>query len=277
MTINITTVKKMKKRNELLVIVLSVIFFALFAVILKIGGFGTSFMVNMNNYFLKATIQSGGMSTTDALGFLVQPFLLAFIAILFMTLALSLISSYGYYKINNLGLKVGVPSSIIVFLIFGFSVLSFFTAIGILIACYFIMPLSNTYGKELKKWTFFRTGSNSISKALMIIEILVVIGIFISSLSALPFYKQSLRTELKQTIYNITISSLPVMDDSISLQIDSKVSQIVDDSPIFNAYFTWLPVIAALTVLFFMEFLRGFVFSNIGGLFTSLFIRLFSG
>jgi hypothetical protein len=63
------------------------------------------------------------------------------------------------------------------------------------------------------------------------------------------------------------------MKQKLEQELKEKIETSVDESPIFNAYIRWLPAISAFTIWVLLEFLRGLIFSNIGGAFTTGLLR----
>jgi hypothetical protein len=266
-------------KYEILTITGASISFLIFAIILKLSNISVDSLVNLQNNILKtAIVQTAGMSTTDSLAVLLSQFVGIFISFLFLVLGFVFLSTYGFFikdsRFKDISLWVGFITGIISFIIFSIifhSVMSIFLSVAVLISSIYIIPLANTYGKELKKWIFFRVGSHSVSKVLLIINLLIALGIFISVLANQQFYKQSFENE----ITDIAASMIPQTNNSIiKEEIGKQISASLQKSPIFESYFRWLPVISALGIWVIFEFLRGLIFSNFAGLFSTIMIRL---
>jgi len=266
-------------KYEILIITGASISFLIFAIILKLSNISVDSLVNLQNNILKtAIVQTAGMSTTDSLAVLLSQFVGIFISFLFLVLGFVFLSTYGFFikdsRFKNISLWVGFITGIISFIIFSIifhSLMSIFLSVAVLISSIYIIPLANTYGKELKKWIFFRVGSHSVSKVLLIINLLIALGIFISVLANQQFYKQSFENE----ITDIAASMIPQTNNSIiKEEIGKQISVSLQKSPIFESYFRWLPVISALGIWVILEFLRGLIFSNFAGLFSTTMIRL---
>ncbi|MFH0949066.1 MAG: hypothetical protein V1802_01105 [Candidatus Aenigmatarchaeota archaeon] len=267
-------IKKAQKieRREKIAIAGFVVSVILFAVLMKISGFSTGTIVNMQNSLFKSALVQG--SPIQAFNAAVTSVFTVLLAIVMLVLGFSFLSSYGYYKSNY---KIGLISSVsVVFILFvmNASVASIFLSIAIIISAAYIIPLSNTYGKELKRWIHFRVGSNSVSKILMITNILVALGIFFSVASGLESYQSSFKEEI--TEMTMGMISVPIESGDVATKemIKDKISDFVENFPMMKTYMQWLPAIVAFEVWVALEFLRAFIFSNIAGLFSYVLIRL---
>jgi len=255
------------ERRETTTIAGSLVAFAIFAILLKINGLSASGAANIQSTIMK-TMLLPSADTFSAVSVVLSPFLAALLALVFLVLALSFLASYGYKNEDRrVGAATGIIGALVSVLIFP-TIAGVFLAVAFFVSCIFIISLSNTYAKELKKWVFFRTGSNSIGKVLLIFNILIALGIFFSVLSDVSSYQQTFRDELKSSMA-LAIPNVPGAQDLLDRQVDSALS-----SPFFSAYFRWLPVVSALGVWVLLEFLRNLVLSNIGGIFTSVLIRM---
>jgi len=90
---------------------------------------------------------------------------------------------------------------------------SLFFAAGLYLVSIYIIPLGETYEKELKKWKHFRVGSRAVSKALFILFLLVFVG-------SLTTY--SLDNSYQRSFTNATISSLKTIMSSELNNIQSE-------------------------------------------------------
>lgn len=260
-------------------IALSTISFVIFSVIIRISGFSLWDLINVQNTIIKTIfLQTNGMNTIESVGVLIHPFLAPILAFIFLVLGLASLSSYGYYKnYRKVGAISSVLGSISVILLFNLSILSLFIAVGLIISSLYIIPLANAYSKEFKKWVLFRTGSNSIRKALLIFNIILALGIFLTVFINLSMYSTNFRQEMTNDVSSIAISSIPgyqQMNDQMKQAITSQIENSINNSSIFNTYVRWLPLTSAVGVWIVIEFLTGLIFSNIGGLFTKAFIRI---
>jgi len=218
-------------------------------------------------------------SLSESLSSFFNSFFYVIISIIFLTLGFSFLSSYGYHKDRTkTGLISGIIGAVFVMLFFNASLVGIFLSIAIIITSVYIIPLSNTYGKEFKKWTRFRVGSNSLGKVFMIINVFVALGIFLSVSLNMGFYQGSFKENLATSL--TTMTAVPqgfedVVNQTTARQETEKfISQAIDNSPFFQIYLRWLPILLAFGVWVVLEFLRTFIFSNIGGIFTYALIRM---
>jgi hypothetical protein len=253
--------------------------FIIFSVIIRLSGFSVWNLVNIQNTIVETIfLQTDGMSTIESVGALFAPFVSAIVGFIFLVIGLSFLSSYGYYKnYRNVGLISSVIGSITTIILFNVSIISLFIAAGLIISCIYVIPLANTYSKELKRWVLFRTGSNAIGKALLVFNIILALGIFFAVLANLSIYSNNFKQEMNEDVASIALASIPdyqLMTNDMREKIKTQVENSINNSPLFNTYFRWLPATSAVSIWIILEFLKGIVFSNIGGLFTKTFIRM---
>jgi hypothetical protein len=249
--------------------------FVIFSIILYSSNVSVGSLVNIENYLINGMItQTAGMTTTNAIISLLAPFLVAMLAFVFLILGFAFLSSYGFRKsYSRLGL-ISAVSAALMLVLFGFSIPSVFLSASIIVSSVYIIPLSNTYGKELKRWAFFRTGSHSISKALLITNILITIAVFLTVFISLNYYEQSFKQELSNTMTSLLGSSSEELPPALKEEMNQKIASLLEESPIISAYVRWLPVSTAFAVFFVLEFFWSLIFSNIGGFFTDILIRV---
>jgi hypothetical protein len=257
--------------KEILAIAGCLACFAIFALILYSSNMSVSSLVNLENYFLDSMLtQTAGMTTTGAVIFILSPFMSAILAFVFLVAGFAFLSSYGFRKsCSRLGL-ISAVSAALMLVLFGFSIPSVFLSASIIVSSVYIIPLSNTYGKELKRWIFFRTGSHSISKALLITNILITVSVLLTVLISMNYYEQSFKNGLSDTMTSMISVDMPA---SLSNETNQKIVSMLEESPVISAYVRWLPVSSAFAVFFILEFMRSLIFSNIGGFFTDILIR----
>jgi len=257
--------------KEIFTLAGAAISYILFVVLVSVSNLSVNSLVNLQNYLLKSAIlRTEGSGTINAISIILQPFFSILLAIILLVLFFSFLSSYGYFDINKkLGLAAGLITAVITLIVFP-TITGAFLAISLIVACFYITPLANTYGKEFRKWVKFRVGSNAVGKALLIFNVLLALGIFFSVLSSSQFYQSSFKNELKSTLTEIALAALPAagVPNDVKTEVESRVANSVENSPLINAYLRWLPVLSALGVWVILEFLRNIIFSNIGGLFN---------
>ena len=257
--------------SERFTIIGAAVCFVLFSVIIAVSGFSLGSMVNAQNMFLGGFLSQNSVSSvlSGLFGYILAPI----VALLFLVLGFALLSSYGYH--NDKKFVAFIPAIIgaIAARILFRSVTSLFVAAGMIIGSVYTINISNVYAKELKKWSFFRTGSNSISKALMVFNVLVFIGLVLAVYASLPAYQQNFRHGFVENV----ISSTPGFSDLGEVgqqQLRNYIESTIDASPLLGSFLRWLPLIVGFGAWVVLEFLRTFVFSNIGGIFTSILIRI---
>ncbi|MCK4729983.1 MAG: hypothetical protein KAT28_01560 [Candidatus Aenigmarchaeota archaeon] len=108
-------------------------------------------------------------------------------------------------------LAVKKPSKIKYFLVapilcsgilFNFSTMFLFLAMGLFLASLYVIPLGETYQQELKKWKKFRIGSNAVSHALLVMFIFIFIGSLVSFYTD-DSYSQNYMTATAESLSNI--------------------------------------------------------------------------
>jgi hypothetical protein len=256
----------------------AVISILLFSLILGYSGISSGSAVNIQNSLIMAFLAS---SPIDFL----TPLIFGILSFVFLAMFFAFLSAYGYFSDDRrTGLIAGIAGALITIVIFH-SITSIFLAIGLLLSSVYVVPLANTYSKELKRWIRFRVGSNAIGKALMIMNVAIALGVFLSISINAQYYQDSFQSELRTTMRDaigaqtssLTASQLPAAQQAIlQQQLDAQIDQQIEkalSTPFFVAYFRWLPAIAALSVWIILEFLRNILLSNVGGVFTSVLIH----
>lgn len=266
--------RNQSKPNKLLIFSASVCFF-LAALVVRLSAFSLNSIVNAQNVFL-----SGFLSQNPVLSVLSEMFsyfLAPLISLILIVLGLSFLSAYAFSNQKKIVAAIsGIAGAASAVVFFGVSFFSAFFALGIVLACLYVANVSNVYGKEYKKWAFFRTGSNSIGKALMIFNILVAIGVVFSIYSSLHVYQENFKTGLVENL----VSSVPVpavqgMDPAaLNQELRNYIESTTETSQLFSSLLRWLPVMLGFSVWVGLEFLRTLFLSNIGGVFTSLMLRI---
>ncbi|MFH0832543.1 MAG: hypothetical protein V1900_02375 [Candidatus Aenigmatarchaeota archaeon] len=256
------------------IVTISGVFVSFLIFALLVSNLSVGFLVNIQNSFLKSMLlETRGMTTMSAIGFIINQFYTLLLAMIFVVLGFSFLSSYGFFKDER---KIALFSGICilpVLIVFRFSITSILLSAGIIITNIFVMSLSNTYGKELKRWVLFRVGSNSIGKALMIINIMIAVGVFLSLLYNLSYYQNNFKSDLSSTLEKIVAESVPFGQQLPKEEISKQITAAIDNMPLFDAYIRWLPLLTAFGVWAMLEFLRVFL-PLIGGIFTFVMIKL---
>lgn len=270
-------------KEEIIIISAVFICFLLFSFFVKASGINTYFISNFQNHVVRFFIFGSFDMTLEASLFtFLSSFVSLFVALIFLACGFAFLSSYGFlHKNRRVGLIASLISAFFVMFNFNFSLVSLFMSIGIVVSCVVIIPLANTYGKELKRWIFFRSGSHSISAALLIFNLLLGLGIFLAVSIDSEQYSMAVRDELSSTMEDIALAELSgfgdvslLGEDVLRDQIRQRTDAFLSNSMLLTAFTKFLPVIVAFTVWAFLEFLRMLVLPNIGGLVTSAIIRI---
>ncbi len=251
--------------------------FVLFSVIIAASGFSTYSISNTQNIFINGFISQKPVSVV--LGDVFSYFSAPLIALLFLVLGFAFLSSFGFCsEKKSIAVFAGIVGAVAAVALFKFTPLSLMVAVAIIVSSLYIVSMSNVYAKELKKWVFFRTGSSSISKAFMIFNIFVFIGIVLTVYGSLPAYQSSFKESFVESVVSVVPQNMGQVDnidpEIARQQIRNYVESTVDSSPLLNSFLRWLPILVGFSAWIILEFLRAFIFSNIGGLFTSLLIRI---
>ena len=222
------------------------------------------------------------MTLEASLFVFVSSFMRIFVALILLAAGFAFLSSYGFLKNNRIvGLIASLVSAIFILVIFKFSIVSIFLSLGLVIACMLIISLANTYGKELKRWILFRTGSHSISTALLIVNLMLALGIFLAISIDADYYQNAIKEDFSATMEEIAIAELSssgeVTEEQRGLlreQIEQRTDDFFSNSLMIGSFAKFLPIIVAFTAWAFLELLRMLVLPNIGGMITYVLIRI---
>lgn len=238
---------------------------AAFPFLLARSGVSVAYIVNFNNHLLRqAAVSTAGMSTYQALSFVAGSFFLLFLAFLMFAAGLALASSYYTRKQDSWLIPAGSGSfSALVFL--GFSAMTLLLCAAIAASVFIVSKQSSMYFSELKHWKLFRTGSRSVSNALLVFNVIVAAGILVSSNT--DFYRAGFRNDLAATMTEAALAGTENRE-----LVEQKVRQAVEDSEVISSYVRWLPVIAAVQAWFALELLR-LLLSNAAGVLTYFLLR----
>jgi len=190
--------------------------------------------------FLNTSADTGTMQAIQSIGIDFSQFVIPFIPII---ISLSILSSYGalYGEDKRLGLSVGLVSVISLFL-FNFSMSAILLTIGIMAACMLATGLGFTHFAELKKWKGYRTGTYTVGRIILIINIFLVVAVFVNASSNIETYTDSYKDRMRETIAdfgsglfagNIPIGGEMSDQDIIDtlITIDPTFKQLYDSLP----------------------------------------------
>ncbi len=259
-------------KTEKIVFSVSFLSFLTSLLLVRLSGFSSSSIVNLENYIVRNLILQTSANTFAALYAFLSPFNMVFLALVFFVFGISVLSYYGYKKNDSeLGKLLGIVSAVFSLLLFP-TIMGAFIAVSIIFTCIYSPKLSNTYSKELKKWVFFRTGSNTAGRTLFIVNIVIVAGVFVAVLVNQQAYAASFRQDITESMKSIALT-LPGASAIPSQLLDERLTSAVQTSPMINSYIVWLPVTTAFTTWVVLEFLRNILLANIGGIFTYIMLR----
>ena len=279
------------KFNDYLTIAGCVIFFTGFLIL--IYGIDTGYIVNFQSMLLETMVQkTANTGTLGSIGILLGTFARIITGLVFLTVSLVFLIVHGALKGDKkTSIIAGLICGTLALSLFRFSPVSLCIFAGIILISLYINPLSNTYFQELRKWKYFRTGSHAVSRALMIFSLFLALGIFISVYTG--NYGEIYINTLSETIANSAIDyktlektideqypGIPaeqkqaVIND-FAVKTKAMAIENMKNSPIFNAYIRWLPVLSAVTVWFILELIKSLVLVNIGGAVSSVLTRVY--
>ena len=226
--------KKEKSKNgeknmktEILEFIFISVLFSLGFLVLYISNVNLNSITLLQASFIK--IFTLGVQEHSAFEVFISTFSEILTAILSFIIFCFALSFLSVRKIGNLRYFLIIP----IFLpgiLFNFSILFLFFGFGLFVSCLYVIPLGETYKKELKKWKKFRVGSNAVSKSLFVLFLFIFLSSFISF---------STNDSYKQVFLNTTISSITdIVNSEISnfnTQISSSdatneiISQVVEN------------------------------------------------
>ena len=258
--------------NEKLIFAFSFLSFLISFVLIRLSGFSSSTVVNMENYMIRSIILQTSGSTLGAIYLFLSPFYTIILSLCFFVLGISILCYYGYSnKDSDTGKILGIVSGIFALILFP-TIAGAFIALSVFVCCVYSTKLSNAYSKELKKWVFFRVGSNTTGRILFVTNIIIVVGIFTAILANQQIYAVSFRQDLTATMKSLAIA-LPGASAIPSDVLNERIASTVNSSQLIKSYIIWLPATTAFTVWVILEFLRNILLANIGGVFTYIMLR----
>lgn len=251
--------------------VLATASFSAFALLLRASGISIERLVVLQNQLLKMLFGSSPEFLSVAL------LLQLMLAAVFLSLSLALLSAYGSRQDRyQTGLiAAAVSSAILLALMPG--VMSLFIAAAVIVSFPYVIGISNAYYSELKKWKLFRTGSNAVGKALLIINLIVGLGILVTISLNAGQYKEIFKADITDTISSGAQGAVGTDSPAVRELVQKRAAELVDTSPLFQSYIRWLPLLTAFSIWIALEFLRSLVLANVAGLFTAVLLRTGSG
>ncbi|OYT43638.1 MAG: hypothetical protein B6U88_00375 [Candidatus Aenigmarchaeota archaeon ex4484_56] len=246
------------------------------------------------------------MSKSELIVNIFSPIIYSIISFLIFSAGLTLLS---VRKIGNIKYLLAIPifSSGV---LFNFSIPFIFFAIGLYIANLYAIPLGETYFLELKKWKKYRVGSNTIGRVFFIIFLITSIGCFISFSindsyqnlfmnSTIDGIKKVTKAELTNIQMNSDTDMLideymenfrneypdlteeqyaqvkeqirkNIKNQNSNINITQSIDKIIKNSIMLSSFLSWFPVIMAIVIWLFLEFIRTVIIIPLSGIFSYL-------
>ncbi len=259
-------------RNEKFVFSFSFASFLASFLLIRLSGFSSSSIVNLENYIIRSLVLQTSPNTFGALYRFLSPFYILFLGLVLFVLGISILGYYGYRKSGQgLGRLLGIVSALSALLIFP-TLMGAFIAVSVMFCCIYAPRLSNAYSRELKKWIFFRTGSNTVGRTLFVVNIVITLGVFATVLANQQAYAASFRQDVTDSMKSIALA-MPGASSIPQEVLDERIVSSAQSSPLINSYITWLPVTSAFTTWVVLEFLKNIILANVGGVFTYLMLK----
>lgn len=170
------------------------------------------FPFSFPNLFLSLRLESQLFQTFITLLLQTLKFIYPFLP---LTLALSLLPIYGlkYEEDKLLSISILIPC-LVSFLLVGISIPLIFLSIGLIGSSVFLTGLGEALPQELKKWEFYRTGTHSIGKAFLIINILLTCSLFLTVFINLETYETLYKNQTQEAVMKIT----PTLTSNLTLE-----------------------------------------------------------
>lgn len=264
-------------------------FITLFSLsIFFLSSLSTGYVANFQNHLLKAIIETGGQSPLQALGNTISTVLSSIIGLILLALSFTFLSVYGLFKKKDkLGIIIGAIAGLIVLIFFNFSIIGFILFPVLILISWYSIPLAKTYFQELSRLKYYRSSAKTIGKVLLILNIAIALGLFLSINSDLASYQQqheevftsllvdSMVSENMMDIEGLDSSKQSELNQAFQEQARAAVEGTIKNTPVFQTYITWLPIVIPITVWIILEFFRSLILTNISELFSSLLVRLY--
>ena len=248
--------------------------------------------------FVSLTSQYGVFS---AVQYLVMDFIKFILPFIPLVISLGVLSLYGakFGEDKKMGILSCLIPTVIGLFYVGISTTLVLLSIGVIFAGFISTGLSEAYFRELKKWKRYRTGSNTVGKVLLVINILIFLGLFLTSLYSINYYSNSYKNETKNILESIispitsnemNTNEIPgykslteeqkqliqqQYQEQLSKQkdlVNSKIDEMLNSEKI--SALIYLSVLSMPFIVFgLLEILRTLVFSPIAGIITGIGLR----
>lgn len=244
-----------------------------------------SFPLTIGNQFISLRMDMGFIQSVQVITIEILKMITPLI---FFVIALSFLIVYGV-KFGG-DFRIAFPSTLIASII-GFLLVPYtftvFLAVGLLVSSFMITDLAQGYLKELKKWKNYRVGSNTLGKVFMVINIMIVLGLFFNLTANLNGYHNLYKDEVKKMALNIVpdeslnvSSELPVsegaeklqnkLDSSMKEQISKKLDETLQTKRM-SAFIDFGLLGFVIVIFGILQLLKSILFSPLAGLITKFF------
>ncbi|MBI5355901.1 MAG: hypothetical protein HZB68_05595, partial [Candidatus Aenigmarchaeota archaeon] len=176
--------------------------------------------------FFDAASKAGSVSAFYAMVSSLVPFFLPLVPIV---AGFSITVAYGalHGEDRRLGLSTGV-SGVFALFFFNFTLSSLLFAAAIMACCILSTGLGFTFFQELQKWKPYRTGTYSVGRMLLIVNILVALSVFVSATTNLHHYEDVYKQQARDTISkfgtSLFLGNVPLSEMSDTDLIDTLSS-----------------------------------------------------
>lgn len=176
--------------------------------------------------FFESASKSGSVSAFYQMVSSIIPFVIPLIPIV---AGLAIPVAYGALngEDKRLGFSVGISGVFSLFL-FNFTMGALLLAVAIMASCLLSTGLGFTFFQELRKWKPYRTGTYSVGRMLLIINILIALSVFVSATTNLQHYEDTYKQQTRETIARfgttMFLGSVPLSEMSDTDLIDTLSS-----------------------------------------------------
>lgn len=191
--------------------------------------------------------------------------------ILLFPLSFSIISLYSITnkELDKSIIFIPIITSLFIFYFFGINYLSIFASLGI-IAAVFITSRSSFFEKQIYvKPMVYRVSTYSVRRSLLLLNILVIIGLFIT-ISSDASYGENIINDFIDNMINSTISKEQYQQIDTNLIKNEIRNSISGMENLINLF----PYFMILTAWIILELLRNIVLTPLTGIYSVLGWRL---
>ena len=212
-------------KTEILEFIFISVLFSLGFLVLYISNVNLNSIILLQANFIE--LLTLGVQEHSAFEVFISTFSEILTAILSFIIFCFALSFLSVRKMGNLRYFLIIPIFLLGIL-FNFSILFLFFGFGLFVSCLYVIPLGETYKKELKKWKKFRVGSNAVSKSLFVLFLFIFLGSFIS-FSIDDSYKQVFLNTTISSITDIVNSEISNFNTQIGNSTNEIINQVIED------------------------------------------------